>query len=243
MMVGLYSARTKDGFEAYSEHIERCLERFEKIFPVFYSSIIRIFEYHGEKEELKSSFEKMVMFHDLGKLTTKWQKCLIDGKKNPIHAPIGAAYLWKTLPENLKNPLAFAVCIHHTDQGLLGDNIEKPDVRAILDGIAGWNGKIIWDEKIREEGDFIPKDLEGKVDVTSLKEMAVGLREWSRGCSILEQHRRRLMASLAHHILKLCDISAALERAEYEKTDDVYGGWRMVAEIEKYVLCLEKRVR
>lgn len=243
MTVGLYSARTKEGFEYYNEHIRKCLDKFHKIFPVFCKSIIRVFEYSGEIERLKVCFERMVAFHDIGKLTAKWQKSIVEGKRPPAHAPLGGAYLWKTLPEDMKHPLAFAVCIHHTDQGLLGENIEKPDVRAILDGVAAVDGKIVWDEKVYEGGEFIPEDLGENVTVNSLKEMALGLREWSRGYSILEQHRRRLMVSLAHHILKLCDISAALERAEYEKTDDVYGGWRMVLEIEKYVTSLEKRGR
>lgn len=247
----LYSARTKEGFEDYNDHIRKCLEKFEGIFPVFCHSLCRIFDCGAESGEMKSFFEKMVLCHDLGKLTKKWQQCLAgegeedDNKKRkmPAHASIGAAYLWKTLPEKYREPIAFAVCIHHTDSGLLGENIEKPDVRAILDGIVDNDGKIIWDEKIKGHNPLIPEDLADAVDIDLLREMAMGLREWSKGCGILEQHKRRLMVALTHHLLKLCDISAASERAEYVKTDGIYGGWRMVAEIEKYVASAEKRGR
>jgi hypothetical protein len=60
---------------------------------------------------------------------------------------------------------------------------------------------------------------------------------------LLEQHQRRLQASLAHHVLKLCDISAAMERKEYQKKDeqDYYGGWLMVEEIKKYVNNIQRR--
>jgi hypothetical protein len=73
--------------------------------------------------------------------------------------------------------------------------------------------------------------------------MARGLRIWAKGCGLLEQHQRRLQASLAHHVLKLCDISAAMERKEYQKKDeqDYYGGWLMVEEIKNYVENIKQR--
>jgi predicted nucleotidyltransferase len=81
------------------------------------------------------------------------------------------------------------------------------------------------------------------MNVTVLKKMARGLRVWAKGCGFLEQHQRRLQASLAHHILKLCDISAATERKEYQKKDkqDYYGGWLMVENIKKYTDNLQIR--
>jgi len=73
--------------------------------------------------------------------------------------------------------------------------------------------------------------------------MARGLRIWARGCNLLEQHHRRLQAALAHHILKLCDISAALQRKEYERRSDqdYFGGWLMVENIGDYIQKLRNK--
>ncbi len=73
--------------------------------------------------------------------------------------------------------------------------------------------------------------------------MARGLRIWAKGCGLLEQHKRRLQASLAHHILKLCDISAAVARKDYQKEneEDYYGGWLMVENIKNYVEAIATR--
>ncbi|MGQ9702947.1 MAG: CRISPR-associated endonuclease Cas3'', partial [bacterium] len=117
--VSLYSAPG----EKYLDHISRCKEKFEFIFLIFYSAIVRIFNASLKHEVLKDAFLKMVLFHDLGKLTKRWQDNLGTNKKLPSHSTLGAAYFWKTLPDGIKEPLSFAVAIHHTDKGLLGDNI------------------------------------------------------------------------------------------------------------------------
>jgi len=190
----------------------------------------------------------MLIFHDIGKLTAKWQKIIHqeikENKKihKPAHAPIGAAYLYKKFSkgnahEDLKNAILFAIAIHHTDSGLLGDNIERPDVQAILDGIIDSDGRIKWaDETETLDEEFFPKELK-ELTIEDLKNMARGLRVWARSGGFLEQHKKRIQASFIHHILKLCDISAASERKEYKKEDDenYYGGWLMVEEIKKYV--------
>ncbi len=247
MSVLLYSAPK----EYYLNHIARCKEKFELLFPVFYSTIVRTFNTSVEQEVLKDSFSKMVLFHDLGKLTKRWQEIIRkEIKENkrlhkPSHSTLGAAYLWKVLPKEIKEPLVFAVAIHHTDRGLLGDNIEKPDVQAIIDGIVDNNGNIVWHDEIKNlTDDYFPKEELEEMNINSLKEMARGLRIWAKGCPFLEQHQRRLQASLAHHILKLCDISAAAEREEYNKKDekDYYGGWLMVENIKKYVNNLQIRL-
>ncbi len=186
--------------------------------------------------------KQMVLFHDLGKLTQKWQNNL-GRRKLPSHAPVGACYLWKSMPavSDLKEAIVFAVAIHHTDSGLLGSNIEKPDVQAILDGIVEHTGEIIWDKKVENLSlTYFPATAE-TLNVYDLKDMARGLRLWARGESILQQHRRRLQATLAHHILKLCDISAAIERKEFKESDNYFGGWRMVKDIKEYVENLDER--
>ncbi|HEC67261.1 MAG TPA: hypothetical protein ENI35_00345 [Candidatus Desulfofervidus auxilii] len=240
MGVFLYSAPN----EKYNEHISRCKEKLKAIFPVFYFIIKKVVGINNEYEIVYNYFLKMVEFHDLGKLTKRWQERVGTNKKLPSHAPIGAAYLWKTLPENIKAPISFAVAIHHTDKGLLGDNIERPDVQAILDNIVDYAGHIIWDNKAigLREIELFPEEA-GNLTVNDLKEMARGLRVWARGCSLLEQHQQRLQASLVHHILKLCDISAATERGEYQdKEESHYGGWLMVDNIKNYVDSLTKRI-
>jgi CRISPR-associated endonuclease Cas3-HD len=245
MSVQLYSAPE----EYYLNHISRCKEKFELIFPVFYSTIVRTFDSSISQDTLKDSFVKMILFHDLGKLTKRWQENVGTNKKLPSHAPIGAAYLYKKfqdekISEDVICAISFAVAIHHTDKGLLGDNIEKPDVQAITDGIADYNGNIDWDSKTDKlDSNYFPEEVRN-LKLTDLKEMARGLRRWAKGCGLLKQHQRRLQASLAHHILKLCDISAAKERKEYQKKDDkdYYGGWLMVENIKKYVDNLQIRL-
>ncbi len=245
MSVQLYSAPK----EEYLEHISKCKEKFDLLFPMFYPTIKRVFNIFEDEKTIKDNFLKMIMFHDLGKLSQKWQKIVNNERdKNkklhkPSHSTLGATYLWKTLPDSIKEPLSFAVAIHHTDKGLLGDNIEKPDVQAINDGIVDNNGNIVWDGEVNNlEEDYFPKEAR-EINIISLREMARGLRIWAKGCGLLEQHQRRIQASLAHHILKLCDISASSERKEYQKKNnqDYYGGWLMVEKIRNYVGNIEQR--
>ncbi len=234
----LYSAPE----EPYTLHIERCMEKFEVIYPVFAETLKRVFAI-AKSEKIKEYLQQMILFHDLGKLTQKWQNNLGRGKL-PSHAPVGACYLWKSMPvvSDLKEAIVFAVSIHHTDSGLLGSNIEKPDVQAILDGIVEHSGEIIWDKKVKDlSTTYFPAPAE-TLSVYDLKDMARGLRLWSKGESILKQHRRRLQATLVHHILKLCDISAAIERKEFKESDDYFSGWRMVKDIKEYVDNLNKRL-
>jgi CRISPR-associated endonuclease Cas3-HD len=242
MSVLLYSAPK----EKYIDHIDKCIEKFRVIYPVFSETILRVFDLKNQisPEELREYFLKMIWFHDLGKLSKKWQLNIGTGSKLPSHSTIGAAYLWNILPNGIREPVGFAVAIHHTDRGLLGDNIERPDIQAILDNIVYPNGNIEWHNEAENLIDYFPDDA-SKINVNLLKEMARGLRFWAKGCKLLEQHKRRIQTSLAHHILKLCDISAATERSEYKKQDeqDYYGGWLMVSKIENYVKAIIERTR
>lgn len=238
MRQSLYSAPN----EEYKRHIELCLGKLDIVFPLFLGVLKKIFSFIDELR-LKDSFQKMIQYHDIGKLTKKWQENVGTNKSLPSHSPVGACYLWKVLPEGLRQPISFAVLIHHTDSGLLGDNIEKPDVQAILDGVVDNSGNIKWHEATENlDSGFFP-EVAKNMNVHDLKEMARGLRIWARGCNLLEQHQRRMQASLAHHILKLCDISAATERKDYQKKDDqdYYGGWLMVEGIRMYVENIKAR--
>lgn len=231
--------------EKYLDHINLCLESFKLLFTVFEPIVQRALDYN----DISNAFRKMIVYHDLGKLTEKWQENLGTGKRLPSHASLGAAYLWRVLPNGLKEPISFAITIHHTDRGLLGDNIEKPDVQAITDGIVDYGGKIQWFDKFKRESlsqEFFPKELED-FSINDLKEKARGLRRWAKGCSLPDQHKRRLQASLCHHLLKLCDISAASNRRKWEDEsideDDLYGGWLMVKNIKDYVSQIKERMK
>ncbi|MCD6318590.1 CRISPR-associated endonuclease Cas3'' [Candidatus Aerophobetes bacterium] len=226
--------------EEYIKHIKRVKEQFDIIYPVFESNLARILPF----ENIQDALCKMIVFHDLGKLTKRWQERVITNSRNPAHAPIGGAYLYKILPKELREPISFAVAIHHSDRGLLGDNIEKPDVQAINDRIVDYSTNIInWDERVEVLGDeYFPQEVRN-LNITDLKEMARGLRLWSRGCGLIEQHTRRIQMSLVHHILKLCDISAASEREEYRKEpDNPFGGWLMVKKIKEYMDSVKERI-
>ncbi|MCM8816835.1 MAG: hypothetical protein NC913_04915 [Candidatus Omnitrophica bacterium] len=238
MVVSLYSSPE----EFYLDHIENCKKNLWLILPIFTPVLKRILDFNDEKI-LQTSLEKMVAFHDLGKLTKKWQE---NKEKNlrPSHAPLGAAYLWKISPDVIKEPVCFAILIHHTDKGLLGDNIERPDVQAIIEGIVTYDGKINWDDNVCSlPNDLFPPEAKD-LTINDLKDMAQKLRIWARSGSFLDQHKKRIQTMLCHHILKLCDISAAKERKEYEKKEDedYFGGWLMVEEINNYVDQMCKRL-
>lgn len=228
--------------EEYKEHIELCLEKLKILLPLFLIRLKSVLSYDNE-EAIHDAFVKMLRFHDLGKLTKKWQENLGSNRPLPPHSSVGACYLWNYLPKGLKEPISFAVLIHHTDKGLLGDNIERPDVQAINNGIIDLNGNIIWHEEVNNlENDIFPEGAKN-LKITDLKQMAKNLRVWARGNSFLKQHKRRLQAVLCHHILKLCDISAAVERKEYLKKGDIdyFGGWLMVEEIKRYMDNIQQR--
>jgi len=237
--------------EKYSDHINLCLENFKSLFAVFEPIVQRALGYN----DISNAFRKMITYHDLGKLTERWQDIVnkeIKENKNlhkPSHSSLGAAYLWRVLPDDLKEPISFAVAIHHTDRGLLGDNIEKPDVQAITDNIADFSGRIKWFDKDKRESlaeGFFPNELRD-LYINDLKEMARGLRKWAKGCSLPDQHKRRLQASLCHHLLKLCDISAASNRRKWEDESidegELYGGWLMVKDIKDYVSQINERMK
>jgi hypothetical protein len=221
--------------EEYVTHLEKTKNKLDTIYPSYEKTLKRVLGF--EDSNLAAVLQRMVYLHDIGKLTKRWQDNVGAGKRLPAHAPIGAAYIWKELFDGLREPICFAVTIHHSDRGLLGDNIEKPDVQAINDGIVDYStAQIVWDERVSGlDPEYFPSDLYG-LGLNDLREMARGLRLWAKGCGLLDQHVRRVQAMLLHHILKLCDISAASERKEFRESDqDFFGGWLMVEHIMDYV--------
>jgi hypothetical protein len=161
---------------------------------------------------------KVIEAHDLGKLTQRWQtgigRIAVGERWHlPAHAAIGAAALAHTLGHtDVGLAAAFAVAIHHLDRGTVGDLLERPDVLAITDGIADEAGRLRWHP---EAGAVAPAWITlTDVTLSTLTAMARALRRWARGGPIVELHRRRLLASALHHVLKVCDIRAAVQRHE-----------------------------
>lgn len=201
--------------ELYESHISRAARHWEFLASRFQSPLQKAFQL--QQDEQYALVETVIRFHDLGKLTFQWQKNIrSDGKKRFPHASLGAAYLIKTQPEPVKQPMAFAVLIHHTDRGIVTDGLENPDVRALNSGLISGDEKIRWDdEALNLSEDLFPLDARGLI-LDDLKSMARELRRWSRSGSFVEMHCRRMKVSLLHHILRICDVRAASERIELD---------------------------
>jgi len=201
--------------EQYREHISRTLQQWQKLKPRFTGVLARLFGQNAD-----SAVETMLRYHDVGKLTRRWQDAISKGNSTPTHAALGAAAVWLQLEdagEDLRNAAAFAVAIHHVDRGLVGHNIESPDVQAVLSGLVNDDGELRWHEDAWEAA--APFDLT-RLTVETLHAMARDLRTWSRGTSFRQMHRRRLLASALHHILKVCDNRAAAQRRDFTEENE-----------------------
>lgn len=210
-MDGVFSSKN----EAYVDHVKNCRQVFEALFPIFKYSAIRLLDAPSERI-VENSLRSMIIYHDLGKLTKLWQQKLIQNASYlPRHAPIGASLLFKILPDNLKEPVSLAVCVHHTDSGVLGTNLESPDAQAIVDGIVDQDGRIIWSDLAFELDEFLFPEEARSLNVEDLKEMALSVRTWARGSDLLTNQKRRIQALFCHHLLKLCDIYSASSRIDF----------------------------
>lgn len=211
--------------ESYKQHIQHVIAEWEEKRNEILPTYTRLFK--EEKEAIDTTIRVMLVHHDLGKLTKRWQWRITEAIGRSIaHAPFGAAYVREfSLSDDLKNAAAFAISIHHIDRGILGANIERPDAQAISQRVINQDGEIIWiaeaDKLISELNEFykLPNIELTVLRVNNLRKMAQDLRTWSRGASIREIHRRRLLASAFHHILKVCDIRAATLRSEYNSEE------------------------
>jgi hypothetical protein len=167
----------------------------------------------------------MIVSHDVGKLTSLWQKGIrLEHRRRIPHASLGATYLWKYLESwgDVRYAPTFAINIHHIDRGIIGENTERPHIQLVLFGLVDYRGRVRWADGA--ERAFSDVGAKAGVKTMSLSEvilldcenMAEGTRIWSRGVGILERHRRRLMASSLHHVLKICDVRAAATREDAE---------------------------
>ena len=66
--------------EPYSEHIEKTLNEWNKLSSRFKISISRLIDIQENKAlEL---IDKIILFHDLGKLSSKWQDKIVNNPRN-----------------------------------------------------------------------------------------------------------------------------------------------------------------
>lgn len=214
--------------EAFEDHMRSAIDTWSAIKSRIMPSISRLFQNSIQLNELDELIRTMIASHDIGKLTKRWQDEIKKPEpRPPPHSIIGAAYLWKILSNSeYQNALAdfrfassFAVNIHHIDKGIVGDNTERPHIQLILYRLVDDKGFVRWCEeadstisnvfRILKRDDYLPLS---NLVLDDVELMAEDLRKWSRGASILERHRRRILASSLHHILKLCDLRAARNR-------------------------------
>jgi CRISPR/Cas system-associated endonuclease Cas3-HD len=55
--------------EQYREHIKKAKAQFHMLYPLFESNLVRLLSFYDVQDIL----DKMIIFHDLGKLTRRWQ--------------------------------------------------------------------------------------------------------------------------------------------------------------------------
>lgn len=221
--------------EAFEDHVQSALDNWSAIKSRIMPGISRLFQDSIRLKELDELIRTMIAFHDIGKLTKKWQDEIKKPEpRPPPHSIIGAAYLWKMLSNNeyentsadFRFASSFAVNIHHIDRGIVGENTERPHVQLVLYRLVDDRGFIRWceeaDSAISNICQIVKRDdclsLSNLV-LDDVELMAEDLRKWSRGVGILERHRRRMLASSLHHILKLCDLRAARNRSDLKNRE------------------------
>lgn len=214
--------------ESLDQHIERLLEEWQQLAPRLRRPFARIF---GSAEAASKAVEVAIRFHDLGKLTSRWQEYIRKPQGNgPPHAFIGGCYL--ALPDEIpglthdaKMAAALAVSIHHTDSSLASPQLEDPAGKALAELLVDSNtGRIRWAWRAKKGSDadeappaWLWRDAglpspEEILSVDSLVEASMRMRHWARGGGLLELHKRRVMMAAIHSVLRTCDLRAARKR-------------------------------
>lgn len=212
--------------EMFEEHVRNALLVWGRLQTRMMPSLTRLFR--ESPDTMDEWVKNLIICHDIGKLTRKWQEEIQKPTPRlPPHSSIGAAFLWKmskSLNEdklkNVRSAATFAILIHHIDKGVIGDNTERPHIQLVLYRLVNDDGTIKWHKdgerflsnlfKVMEKQPFSLMNLQ----LEDIEAMAEDLRKWSRGIGILERHKRRILASSLHHILKMCDLRAAANRGE-----------------------------
>jgi len=182
----------------------------------------------------------MILCHDIGKLTRRWQENMHDLKskrKNPPHATLGAPYLLgltvDTVPLDVANAAGIAIMMHHVDSGLARNDLECPAEDAINHGLSWYGTETIdWydgaSETLLAAAESVPEwhsqaqgvPLATTATITTLADSALRFRQWSRCPRELERHARRLRCLALHHVLRICDWRAASQRGGWEEGDE-----------------------
>ena len=214
--------------EPYLDHIGLVVGQWKGIKGRLLPTLCRLFI--RDERLIERYILIMLALHDLGKLTSRWQTKIQSEHPEKIptpHTPPAAAYIYYLFGpqfdqaelKDLLHAITFAILIHHIDRGIVCPTLERPDTLLIERGIIDYRTeKLRWHseaEEIVEQTaclvDFSPKPI-SELTLSHIREVSFHLREWSRGGAFLQLHRRRLLASACHHILKLCDIRAAVKR-------------------------------
>lgn len=224
--------------EIYENHIKFCLKAWAGFKERMLPTLARLFD--TQIDEAKATVEMMIVCHDVGKLSARWQDYILLPKekrgKGPPHATLGAPYVLyfdETNKHDLYYATALAILMHHTDSGLAQGNLEHPAEDAINRRLVEYGTeKIRWAERAEESfrrsvgfsslTEKLP-ELTEAITLGSLENMAKDLRQWARCPREIDRHRRRLQALALHHILKVCDWRAASQRPQQEPDEDEEG--------------------
>lgn len=177
-------------------------------------------------------------------------------EKRPPHAQLGGVYLWwafcrdrsvslaptpdrsSCLPDDPERDLlmasAFAIAIHHTDEALARPGIEDPATLLVKSGLINEaDDRVRWHEGLDGFVGWLRQKLgklldPSKIDVYDVSGFALALREWARGATLLELHKRRLQVAALHSVIKVCDIRAAIERSSEQVIPVNVFTWKIV---------------
>jgi CRISPR-associated endonuclease Cas3-HD len=224
--------------ELYEDHIKFCLQSWTSLKERLLPTLARLFD--DQPDKANEMVKKMLVCHDVGKLSARWQIYINYPKekrlKGPPHATLGAPYLLYSDADkesDLHYAGALAILMHHIDSGLAQGNLEHPAEDAINRGLVEYGTeKIRWAEGA--EKTFIRSRacsglteqlpiLEAVITLGSLEKLAKDLRLWARCPKELDRHRRRLQTLALHQILKVCDWRAANQRPQQEPDEDEEG--------------------
>lgn len=221
---GDYMFSSKD--ELFEEHVKNAWNVWEKLRNRTTPCLVRLFQ--ESPDALGETVKTLLLCHDVGKLTKRWQdEIRRPTPRLPPHSSLGAAFLWKIFGSSGEHKLksiqaasSFAILIHHIDKGIIGDNTERPHVQLILYRLVNDDGSIRWHQDAEKSLSNLFQTLGKKqaflanLRLEDVEAMSEDLRVWSRGVGTLERHRHRIMASSLHHILKMCDLRASINRGE-----------------------------
>ncbi len=223
--------------EPYENHIKLCLEAWKSFKNRMSCTLCRLFEKEIGSDLIDKFIEFTIICHDIGKLSQQWQEYIHKSSSERNLGPplemLGASYLLTSNCNlDLSNAAALAILMHHIDSGLAQGNLEHPAEDAINRGLIDYRtDNIRWvsgaEDVFKKSAQFVfgsdePKSL-GLVNLQSLEDMALQLRQWARCPKEIERHLHRLQALSIHHVLKVCDWRAAAQRSQSgrDEEDDV----------------------